>query len=72
MLFGWGGGGESETQARSNDYSRYLSTNRPTCGNGRIYQAWIKSSDHKAIYLGHVTVEICKLVLIPLKDYSVT
>ena len=74
-----GGGGEvnlkrwrdrqASYRQASYDYSRYLSTN--TCGNGRIYEAWIKSYDHKAISLGRVTGEICKLVLIPLKDYSV-
>ena len=26
-------------------------------------EAWIESYDHKAIYLGHVTGEICRLVL---------
>ena len=63
------GGVNLKHRQASYDYSRYLSMN--TCGNGRIYQAWFKSYDHKAKYLGHVTVEICKLVLIPLNDYSV-
>ena len=51
----------------SYDYSRYLSKN--TYCNGRICEAWIKSYDHKAIYLGHVAGELCKLVLITLKEY---